>query len=170
MIGLQFDICYVIKTSVGFENVEITRLLIWKHLKSLKSPSIVKLFVYKTVICEVINVDFSAEIFLWTILQLWLSENVWNYYIRQNECVDSPLPPNFYTKISNPHSTPYRYLQNPGEEPYMGGLGNPLETMLYYLTRFSLWVAIYAFPITEKTKLQNLFPINVTVFKENLNL
>ena len=28
MTGLQFDICYVIKTRVGFEIAEITRLLI----------------------------------------------------------------------------------------------------------------------------------------------
>ena len=27
LTGLQFDICYVIKTRVGFENAEITRLL-----------------------------------------------------------------------------------------------------------------------------------------------
>ena len=25
-------------------------------------------------------------IFLWTILQLWLNENVWNFYIHQKEC------------------------------------------------------------------------------------
>ena len=32
--------------------------------------------------------NFSAEIFLWTILQLWLDENVWNsFYIHQKECV-----------------------------------------------------------------------------------
>ena len=30
---------------------------------------------------------FSAEIFLWTILQLWFDENFWNYYIYQKECV-----------------------------------------------------------------------------------
>ena len=51
------------------------------------SPSIVKLFVYDTVKCEVIMSNFSVEIFLWTILQLWLNENVWNYYIHQKECV-----------------------------------------------------------------------------------
>ena len=27
LIGLQFDICYVIKTRVGFETAEITRFL-----------------------------------------------------------------------------------------------------------------------------------------------
>ena len=32
--------------------------------------------------------NFSAEIFLWTILQLWLNEYVWNYYIHQKECVE----------------------------------------------------------------------------------
>ena len=30
----------------------------------------------------------------------------------------------------------------------MGGLDNPLETMLYYLTYISLRVDIYTFPIT----------------------
>ena len=35
-----------------------------------------------------------------------------------------------------------------GVESYMGGVDNPLETMLYYLTLISLWVAIYTFPIT----------------------
>ena len=29
--------------------------------------------------------NFSAEIFFWTILQLWLHEIVWNYYIHQKE-------------------------------------------------------------------------------------
>ena len=32
--------------------------------------------------------NFSAEILLWAILQLWLDENVWNYYIHQKECVE----------------------------------------------------------------------------------
>ena len=31
--------------------------------------------------------NFSAEIFIWTILQLWLNENVLNYYIHQKKCV-----------------------------------------------------------------------------------
>ena len=31
---------------------------------------------------------FLAEIFLWTILQLWLNENVWNYYVHQKEYVE----------------------------------------------------------------------------------
>ena len=35
-----------------------------------------------------------------------------------------------------------------GGEPDMGGLDNPSETMLYYLTLISLRVAIYTFPIT----------------------
>ena len=46
-----------------------------------------KLFVYKTVKCEVIDVAFLGRDFPWTILQLWLNENVWNYYIHQKECV-----------------------------------------------------------------------------------
>ena len=32
--------------------------------------------------------NFSAEIFFWTILQLRFNENVWNYYIHQKEFVD----------------------------------------------------------------------------------
>ena len=37
--------------------------------------------------------NFLAEIFLWTILQLSLNENVWNYYAHQKGCVgfDSQL-------------------------------------------------------------------------------
>ena len=31
--------------------------------------------------------NFSAEIFLWAILQLWLNKKVWNYYIHQKEHV-----------------------------------------------------------------------------------
>ena len=31
--------------------------------------------------------NFLAEIFFWTILQLWLNENVWNYYNQQKEGV-----------------------------------------------------------------------------------
>ena len=30
--------------------------------------------------------NFSGEIFFGKILQLWLNENVWNYYIHQKEC------------------------------------------------------------------------------------
>ena len=38
-----------------------------------------------------------------------------------------------------------------GSWHFMGGLDNPLETMLYYLILISLWVAIYTIPITFKT-------------------
>ena len=31
--------------------------------------------------------NFSAEMFFWTILQLSFNENVWNYYIDQKECL-----------------------------------------------------------------------------------
>ena len=30
--------------------------------------------------------NFSADIFFWTILQLSFTENIWNYYIDQKEC------------------------------------------------------------------------------------
>ena len=64
----------------------------------------------------------------------------------------------------------------------MGGLDNLLETMLYYLTRISLWLAIYTFQrtcnfprnlyfpkdrrpyIALYDKLQNLFPVNGNSF------
>ena len=39
----------------------MTRFLIWKCLKILRSMSIVNLFVYKTVKCEVINVEFLSR-------------------------------------------------------------------------------------------------------------
>ena len=61
LTGLQFDICHVIKTRAGFEIAEITRFLIWKYQKILRSMSTVKLFVYKTVKCEVINVEFLSR-------------------------------------------------------------------------------------------------------------
>ena len=31
--------------------------------------------------------NFSADIFFWTILQLSFTENIWNYYIDQKECL-----------------------------------------------------------------------------------
>ena len=52
LTGLQFDICHVIKTKLGFEITEIHNFY---NLKILRSTSIVKLYVYKTVNCEVIN-------------------------------------------------------------------------------------------------------------------
>ena len=52
LTGLQFDICCVIKTKLGFEITEIHNFY---NLKILRSTSIVKLYVYKTVNCEVIN-------------------------------------------------------------------------------------------------------------------
>ena len=58
--GLQFDICYVIKTRVGLENAEITIFLIWKK-KIFKSTYIMKLFVYETVKCEVTNIGFLSR-------------------------------------------------------------------------------------------------------------
>ena len=61
LAGLQFDICHVIKTRAGFEIAEITRFLIWKYQKILRSTSTVKLFVYKTVKCGVINVEFLSR-------------------------------------------------------------------------------------------------------------
>ena len=31
--------------------------------------------------------NFSADIFFWTILQLSFTENIWNYYIDKKECL-----------------------------------------------------------------------------------
>ena len=45
-------------------------------------------------------------------------------------------------------------ISRKGKEPYMEGLDNLLETMLYYLTLISLWVATYIFPITFGASLE----------------
>ena len=59
----------------------------------------------------------------------------------------------------------------------MGGLDNPLETMLYYLTLISLWVAIYTFLKRYRRpylglydKVQTLFPINGNSFQRKPKL
>ena len=52
--------------------------------------------------------NFSAEIFLWAILQLWLNENVWNYHIYQKECVELTV---IYTfELSDSWNTLYLFL------------------------------------------------------------
>ena len=128
LTGLQFDICYVINTRVEFEIAEVTRFLNYfraihllfkiviklKILEILRSTSIVKLFVYKTVKCEVIKSNFSAEIFLWTILQLQLNENVWNYYSSKGMSrIDSQFLKIYTFEIFNSWNTLYlfHYIQ-----------------------------------------------------------
>ena len=76
LTGLQLDICNVIETRLGFEIAENTRFynyfkaaihLLFKIVINLKtldnsqSTSIVKLYVYKTVKREVINVEFLSK-------------------------------------------------------------------------------------------------------------
>ena len=83
--------------------------------------------------------NFSAEIIFWTILQLWLNENVWNYYIHQKECVGLTVnKKNWYALIS--WNTLYLFLYSQfdiqifrisgnGGEAYIGGLGILLGDM-----------------------------------------
>ena len=75
LTGLRFDIYYVIKVRVDLKLQKIQdfklsqqlficslkQLLMWKCLKVLRSTSIVKLFVYKTVKCEFINIEFLSR-------------------------------------------------------------------------------------------------------------
>ena len=59
LTGLQFDICYVIKTRLGFRIPEITRFLC--HFSSYSFALWLLINVYKTVKCEVINVEFLSK-------------------------------------------------------------------------------------------------------------
>ena len=59
LTGLQFDICYVIKTRLGFGIPEITRFL--NHFSSYSFALWLLINVYKTVKCEVINVGFLSK-------------------------------------------------------------------------------------------------------------
>ena len=76
LIGLQFDICYVIKTRVGFKIAEMTRFLNYisnysfalqkiVNLKILENPhtATVKL-ILKLLNAKLLMLNFSAEIFI----------------------------------------------------------------------------------------------------------
>ena len=77
LAGLQFDVCYIIKTRVGFEIAEMTRFL--KYFSSYLFVLVINLKIlensqenvysednsedifYKTVTREVINVEFLSS-------------------------------------------------------------------------------------------------------------
>ena len=55
--------------------------------------------------------NFSAEIFLWTILQLWFNKNIWNYSIHQKEFVRLTVNKKIDTfEIFNYWNTQYLFL------------------------------------------------------------
>ena len=99
LTGLQFDICYLIKTRAGFEIAEITRFFNYFTCRSFFLLKVINLEILESsqeyVCSEVIKLlnaklltsNFSVEIFLWKILQLRLNENVWSYYFHQKEFV-----------------------------------------------------------------------------------
>ena len=74
LTGLQFAICYVIKTKVGFKIAEMTRFLNYignysfalRNLKILENSQEYvssEVIFYKTFKCKVINVEFFSRHF-----------------------------------------------------------------------------------------------------------
>ena len=109
MTRLQFDICYLINTRARFEVAVhfLFKLVINLKMLILRSTSIVKLFVHKTVKYEVINVEFpsrdlplnnSASMVKWKCMKLLYSSKgmcridsqIKNWYIRNIYFLKTP--------------------------------------------------------------------------------